>query len=103
MSNVKEILTKKYSITITETKRMSVEIPRSLDIEQFDWNEYIDEVMVDDIQQTFTPIQDNSVVDYDLADTLEDLIKTNKVKCFEIISNEVNTNVWANPHKRICR
>jgi len=93
MSNVKEILTKKYSITITETKRMSVEIPRSLDIEQFDWNEYIDEVMVDDIQQTFTPIQDNSVVDYDLADTLEDLIKTNKVKCFEIISNEVNTNV----------
>ena len=93
MSNVKEILTKKYSITITETKRMSVEIPRSLDIEQFDWNEYIDEVMVDDIQQTFTPIQDNSVVDYDLADTLEDLIKTNKVKCFEIISNEVNTDV----------
>jgi len=93
MSNVKEILTKKYSITITETKRMSVEIPRSLDIEQFDWNEYIDEVMVDDIQQTFTPIQDNSVVDYDLTDTLEDLIKTNKVKCFEIISNEVNTDV----------
>jgi len=93
MSNVKEILTKKYSITITETKRMSVEIPRSLDIEQFDWNEYIDEVIVDDIQQTFTPIQDNSVVDYNLADTLEDLIKTNKVKCFEIISNEDNTNV----------
>tara|TARA_R100001443_G_scaffold66061_1_gene75227 strand:- start:664 stop:936 length:273 start_codon:yes stop_codon:yes gene_type:complete len=88
MSNVKEILTKKYSITITETKRMSVEIPRSLDIEQFDWNEYIDEVIVDDIQQTFTPIQDNSVVDYDLTETLENLIKTNKVKCFEIISNE---------------
>jgi len=103
MSNVKEILTKKYSITITETKRMSVEIPRSLDIEQFDWNEYIDEVIVDDIQQTFTPIQDNSVVDYNLADTLEDLIKTNKVKCFEIISNEDNTNVWTNSHKPICR
>ena len=93
MSNVKEILTKKYSITITETKRMSVEIPRSLDIEQFDWNEYIDEVMVDDIQQTFTPIRDDSEVDYNLADTLEDLIKTNKVKCSEIISKEVDTNV----------
>ena len=93
MSNIREILTKKYSITITETKRMSVEVPRSLDIETFNWNEYIDEVMVDDIQQTFTPIRDDSEVDYNLADTLEDLIKTNKVKCFEIISKEVNTNV----------
>ena len=93
MSNIREILTKKYSITITETKKMSVEVPRSLDIETFNWNEYIDEVMVDDIQQTFTPIRDDSEVDYNLADTLEDLIKTNKVKCFEIISKEVNTNV----------
>ena len=93
MSNIREILTKKYSITITETKRMSVEVPRSLDIETFNWNAYIDEVMVDDIQQTFTPIRDDSEVDYNLADTLEDLIKTNKVKCFEIISKEVNTNV----------
>ena len=93
MSNIREILTKKYSITITETKRMSVEVPRSLDIETFNWNEYIDEVMVDDIQQTFTPIRDDSEVDYNLADTLEDLIKTNKVKCFEIISKEVDTNV----------
>ena len=93
MSNIREILTKKYSITITETKRMSVEVPRSLDIETFNWNQYIDEVIVDDIQQTFTPIRDDSEVDYNLADTLEDLIKTNKVKCFEIISKEVNTNV----------
>mgnify|MGYP003141954008 CR=1 FL=1 len=93
MSNIREILTKKYSITITETKRMSVEVPRSLDIETFNWNQYIDEVIVDDIQQTFIPIRDDSEVDYNLADTLEDLIKTNKVKCFEIISKEVNTNV----------
>tara|TARA_R100000773_G_C4147682_1_gene71197 strand:- start:261 stop:542 length:282 start_codon:yes stop_codon:yes gene_type:complete len=93
MSNIREIPTKKYSITITETKRMSVEVPRSLDIKTFNWNEFIDEVIVDDIQQTFTPIRDDSEVDYNLADTLEDLIKTNKVKCYEIISKEVNTNV----------
>ena len=88
MSNIREIPTKKYSITITETKTMSVEVPKSLDIDKFNWNEYIDEVNVDDIQQTFTPIQNNSQVDYNLADTLEDLIKTNKVKCWEIISDK---------------
>jgi len=88
MSNIREIPTKKYSITITETKTMSVEVPESLDIDKFNWNEYIDEVNVDDIQQTFTPIQNNSQVDYNLADTLEDLIKTNKVKCWEIISDK---------------
>ena len=69
MSNIREIPTKKYSITITETKTMSVEVPESLDIDKFNWNEYIDEVNVDDIQQTFTPIQNNSQVDYNLSDT----------------------------------
>ena len=93
MSNVREFPKIKYSITITETKTMSVEVPESLDIDKFNWNEYIDEVNVDDIQQTFTPIQNNSQVDYNLADTLEDLIKTNKVKCWEIISDKEDTNV----------
>ena len=58
--------TKKYSCKIVETYRVSIEIPENANLEQFILSDAYSFDCPDDVKETFTPIRNDSVVDFTL-------------------------------------
>ena len=56
--------TKKYSCKIVETYRVSIEIPENANLEQFNLSDAYSFDCPDDVKETFTPIRNDSVVDF---------------------------------------
>ena len=64
-------MTKKYLCKVVETYTVSVEIPDNKHLEQFNLSDAYSFDCPDDVKETFTPIKNNSVVDFTFDEDME--------------------------------
>ena len=57
-------MTKKYLCKVVETYTVSIEIPENTNLEQFNLSDAYSFDCPDDVKETFTPIRNDSVVDF---------------------------------------
>jgi len=57
-------MSKKYLCKVVETYTVSIEIPKNTNLEQFNLSDAYSFDCPDDVKETFTPIRNDSVVDF---------------------------------------
>jgi len=57
-------MSKKYLCKVVETYTVSIEIPENTNLEQFNLSDAYSFDCPDDVKETFTPIRNDSVVDF---------------------------------------